>query len=171
MTGSVLLAGVHDLAEAVPHPHVRFLARVGSPGSGVEDDVHVDASLDRLPYPKAAFDVVVCSFSLCTTARPEAALREIGRVLRPSGRVVFLEHNRSPGLLGDVRQVLGAEASWRGRCRSGTDVQAAVRRAGLVTRAVDWFWPTSLLNEPAVQGVAVHPDFRYERELGWLRGT
>jgi SAM-dependent methyltransferase len=48
-----------------------------------------------LPFDAGRFDFVVCTWTLCSIARPETALAELRRVLRPSGRFVFLEHGRA----------------------------------------------------------------------------
>ena len=50
----------------------------------------------RLDEPDASFDHVLVTFVLCTIPDQQAALREAGRVLRPGGRVHFVEHGRAP---------------------------------------------------------------------------
>jgi SAM-dependent methyltransferase len=55
----------------------------------------VDAPADRLPMADASVDTVVSTLVLCTVPDPDAALREIARVLRPGGQVLFIEHVRS----------------------------------------------------------------------------
>jgi ubiquinone/menaquinone biosynthesis C-methylase UbiE len=50
----------------------------------------------RLPVPDASVDAVASTFTLCTVPDVMAALAEIRRVLRPGGRLHFLEHGRSP---------------------------------------------------------------------------
>lgn len=50
----------------------------------------------RLAFPDASFDTVAISLALCTVPDPVATLREVARVCRPAGRVVLLEHVRSP---------------------------------------------------------------------------
>jgi SAM-dependent methyltransferase len=55
----------------------------------------VDASAERLPFADASLDTVVSTFVLCTVDAPDVALREIARVLRPDGQLLFLEHVRS----------------------------------------------------------------------------
>jgi len=55
----------------------------------------VDASAERLPFADASVDTVVSTFVLCTVDAPDVALREIARVLRPDGQLLFLEHVRS----------------------------------------------------------------------------
>jgi 2-polyprenyl-3-methyl-5-hydroxy-6-metoxy-1,4-benzoquinol methylase len=51
---------------------------------------HYVASLESIPEKDATFDTVVCNHVLSDVTNPETALREIGRVLRPSGRFVAL---------------------------------------------------------------------------------
>ena len=45
----------------------------------------------RLPFADGAFDAVTISFGLRNTADPAAALAEMGRVVRPGGRLVVCE--------------------------------------------------------------------------------
>jgi ubiquinone/menaquinone biosynthesis C-methylase UbiE len=58
---------------------------------------HVQGDARRLPFDRGRFDVVVCTFVLCTVPEPGRAVREIVRVLRPGGRLLFLEHVVAPG--------------------------------------------------------------------------
>jgi SAM-dependent methyltransferase len=55
----------------------------------------IDAPAERLPFPDGSVDTVVSTLVLCTVDAPDAALREIARVLRPDGQLLFLEHVRS----------------------------------------------------------------------------
>ena len=92
------------LAEPDRPMHARLerrLRRSGRPARLVE------APAERLPFPDRSVDTVVSTFVLCTVDDPEAALREIARVLRPDGQLLFLEHVRaeSPRL-----------AAWQDRC-------------------------------------------------------
>ena len=52
-------------------------------------------SAERLPYEAGAFDCVVSTWTLCTIPDPLAALREVRRVLKATGCLLFLEHGRS----------------------------------------------------------------------------
>lgn len=55
----------------------------------------IDAAAEQLPLPDGSVDTVVSTLVLCTVDAPDVALREIARVLRPGGQLLFLEHVRS----------------------------------------------------------------------------
>jgi ubiquinone/menaquinone biosynthesis C-methylase UbiE len=55
----------------------------------------VQASAEQLPLPDGQFDTVVSTLVLCTVQDPLRALREVWRVLRPGGQLLFIEHVRS----------------------------------------------------------------------------
>jgi ubiquinone/menaquinone biosynthesis C-methylase UbiE len=60
----------------------------------------VQAPAEALPFEDDSFDTVVSTLVLCGVDDQAQALREARRVLRPGGRLLFLEHVRSedPGL-------------------------------------------------------------------------
>ena len=55
----------------------------------------VEASAENLPFPDATFDTAVVTLVLCSVPDQGTALAEIARVLKPDGRLLFLEHVRS----------------------------------------------------------------------------
>jgi ubiquinone/menaquinone biosynthesis C-methylase UbiE len=54
------------------------------------------ASAEAIPLAAASVEWVVTTWTLCSIGQPTLALRELQRVLRPEGRVLFMEHGRSP---------------------------------------------------------------------------
>jgi ubiquinone/menaquinone biosynthesis C-methylase UbiE len=69
---------------------------------GREIDLRV-GDVQALDLPDASFDTVTCTLGFCTIPDTTAAAREAFRVLRPGGRLLMLEHVRSP--VGAVRAV------------------------------------------------------------------
>ncbi len=55
----------------------------------------VGTAAEELPFPDATFDVAVSTLVLCTVTDQPQALRELHRVLKPGGRLLFIEHVRS----------------------------------------------------------------------------
>ncbi|HEX5455368.1 MAG TPA: class I SAM-dependent methyltransferase [Stellaceae bacterium] len=56
----------------------------------------VQGSAERLPFPEATFDSLVMTWTLCSIDDPRSALIEMRRVLKPDGRLLFVEHGLSP---------------------------------------------------------------------------
>ncbi len=55
----------------------------------------VRAPAEDLPFEDDGFDTAVSTLVLCTVDDQPRALRELRRVLRPGGRLLFMEHVRS----------------------------------------------------------------------------
>lgn len=74
-------------------PNRLMRARLSERVSALGLDAAVsDAAIERLPFDDASFDVVVSTLLLCSVNDLAGALAEIHRVLRPGGRLLFLEH-------------------------------------------------------------------------------
>ena len=74
------------------------------------------ASAERLPFPSAYFDAVLCCDAFHHFRDQEAALNEIGRAVRPGGGVVVLELEAGPGgsrLVASLERLLGEPAAFR----------------------------------------------------------
>lgn len=105
----------------------------------------------RLPFEDDSFDTVVTTWTLCSIGNVESAVREIGRVLKPTGSYLFLEHGRSTSpkvarqqdLLAPVVRAVGAG------CRMNRQIDRLISEAGLQVVALDRF---KMPNTPRILG-------------------
>ena len=81
----VALTGV-DLS-----PAMLDLARTRAASLGLAVDL-VEGDAERLPFGDATFDTAVCALGLCSIPRPDRAVAELARVLRPGGTLLLLDH-------------------------------------------------------------------------------
>ena len=102
------------------------------------------AGLDgqELPLPDASMDAALSTWTLCSIPDPAQALREVRRVLRPGGRLHFVEHGRAPD---------EAVRRWQARlnplqrrvacgCHLDRDIPALLQTAGLrVERLAEYY--------------------------------
>lgn len=90
---------VTELVLAEPDQHM--LRKLREKLAGAAGDVSaVQAPGQGLPFEADSFDTAVFTLVLCTVPDPAAALAEAARVLKPGGKLLFIEHVRSaePGL-------------------------------------------------------------------------
>ena len=121
---------------------------------------YVVGSAEVLPVADRRVDTVVTTWTLCSIPDAGAALAEMRRVLRPGGRLVFIEHGRSPD--PSVRRwqdrLTPLWARVAGGCHLNRPIDALLERAGFQPITLDRGYgegprPMSYL----YKGVAVAP--------------
>ena len=116
---------------------------------------------EGLRYPDASFDAVVFTLVLCSVASPDRALAEARRVLRPSGRLIILEHVRGTGTLARWQdRVTPLWSLLNGGCHPGRDTAAAIERAGFIFERAEYSdpYPRLVPARPILEAVARPPD-------------
>lgn len=92
--------------------------------------------LGQIQAEDARFDSIVCTFTLCTIPDAIAALREMRRVLKPGGRLLFCEHGLAPDL-PVVRWQKRLTPLWKplaGGCHLDRDIPALIGAGGFHIR-------------------------------------
>ena len=128
---------VSDLVMAEPDPHMLKQLRAKAAGRGGLEIV--EASAQELPFADDSFDTAVFTLVLCTVPDPELALREAARVLKPGGKLLFIEHVRADeaGLAGWQDRL---EKPWRflaDGCHCNRDTVAMIESSPLKLERVE----------------------------------
>lgn len=99
----------------------------------------ITISAEEIPAESRTYDTVVCTFTLCTIPDPVKALREMRRVLKPDGKLLFCEHGRSPEL--SVNRWQDRLTPWwkpiAGGCHLNRDVRTMLRQGGYAIPQVE----------------------------------
>jgi ubiquinone/menaquinone biosynthesis C-methylase UbiE len=92
----------------------------------------LEAGVEALPLPDASVDTVLLTYTLCTVPEPIPALREMRRVLRPDGRLLFCEHGAAPdaSVRRWQRRITPAWRRLAGGCHLDRDIPALLGAGG-----------------------------------------
>lgn len=135
-----LYDGIEDLTLVEPDAHMaaRLRERLGE-GRGAVPRRLVEAPAEALPFADDSFDTGVATLVLCTVPDPAAAVAELARVLKPGGRLLFIEHVRSDDP-GRARWQDRLEKPWRfmaDGCYCNRDTEAMLGASALEIEAVE----------------------------------
>jgi len=133
--------GIAELVLAEPEPTMRRrLARRLRRHARVARIV--DARAEHLPLADGSVDTVVSTLVLCTVNEPERALREIARVLRPDGQLLFIEHVRASSrfLAACQDTLLHPWRRFAGGCVCNRPTIELMRACGFTIAAHDAVW-------------------------------
>ncbi len=99
----------------------------------------LEASAEAIPLDAASVDTVVTTWTLCSIPDAHAALTEMRRVLKPGGRLLFVEHGLSPDKR--VRWFQNRITPvWRrlaGGCHMNRPIDVLIREAGWKMEKID----------------------------------
>jgi SAM-dependent methyltransferase len=96
-----------------PNPHMHTALARAATRRGVNLDIRA-VGAEATGLPTGSVDAMVCTLVLCTVPDPGATLAEARRILRPGGRLVFVEHVAAPAgtALAGLQQLLRRGWQW-----------------------------------------------------------
>jgi ubiquinone/menaquinone biosynthesis C-methylase UbiE len=98
----------------------------------------VDGDVYDLPFEDGAFDTVSASLVFCSLDRPDRALAELARVLKPGGEFLFHEHVRGTGLRRVLQEVIApVQARIADGCRPNRDFLGLLGRSPFQLQVVE----------------------------------
>jgi ubiquinone/menaquinone biosynthesis C-methylase UbiE len=97
---------------------------------------------ERIDAPDHAFDSVVSTFTLCSIPDPVAALEQMRRVLKPGGKLFFVEHGLStdPKVQRWQHRLNGFQSFVCGGCNMNRDIRRLVAEAGFEFDQLDQYY-------------------------------
>ncbi len=92
-------------------------------------------AVGEIPLPDASIDTAVITWTLCSIEDPAAALREVRRVVKPGGSLIFIEHGASPdsGVRAWQRRLTPVWRRLAGGCHLDRKIDELVDSAGFMT--------------------------------------
>ncbi len=107
---------------------------------GVPFDVEfLQASAEKIPLDDGIADSIVVTYTLCSVPEAIEALRDMRRVLKPGGELIFCEHGAAPeptvrrwqDRLSPIWQ------KWAGGCRLNLQIPILLEQGGFNIRVLD----------------------------------
>ena len=114
-----------------PHGGLLYQARAQVEARGLKADIREGVG-ENIPFAASQFDTVVCTFTLCSVEDPAQVMSEMRRILKPGGRLLFLEHGRAPDA-NVAKWQDRIEPIWKrigGGCHLTRPIGSALRGAG-----------------------------------------
>ena len=88
-------AHVHEIVGLEPVPRLAEMAHLRADRTGIRTKF-IQGYAEAIPLEDHSIDTVVTTWTLCSIPDVSAALREMRRVLKPTGQLLFVEHGQAP---------------------------------------------------------------------------
>jgi ubiquinone/menaquinone biosynthesis C-methylase UbiE len=87
---------VQRLYGVEPSAELQRIAKIRAANAGAKVEFLSQSAEEPLPLSDRSIDTVVITWTLCSIENPSSALRQMKRVLKPSGVLIFVEHGLAP---------------------------------------------------------------------------
>lgn len=114
-----------------PNGSLLDAARLRAAEKGWDADIRLGKG-EAIPFSDGTFDMAVCTYTLCSVGDPTQVLSEMRRILKPGGRLLYLEHGKAPDRSAQKWQ-RRIEPVWKrlmGNCHLTRDIGGTIRPAG-----------------------------------------
>ncbi|HEX4856692.1 MAG TPA: class I SAM-dependent methyltransferase [Limnobacter sp.] len=122
---------IESLTGLDPALQMHRLAKKRIRAAGLKVDL-LGLAAEQIPLPSHSMDTLVMTYTLCTIHEPVQALKEMKRVLKPGGRLLFCEHGLAPDV--EVRNMQNRlQPLWgklAGGCHLNRDIPALLAEGG-----------------------------------------
>jgi ubiquinone/menaquinone biosynthesis C-methylase UbiE len=116
-------SGVREIVGVDPSAELLRMAAPRAAMAGFPVSL-VNRGGEELPFADASFDAAVTTWTLCSIKDAPTALAEMRRVLKPGGRLLFVEHGRAPDP-GVAKWQTRLNPLWR-RCAGGCNLDRPI---------------------------------------------
>ena len=151
---------VNSLVLTEPEPHMLDLLR-SKISEGYDGKYRAESfAADGLEFPDNSFDSVVSTLVLCSVDSPEAALGEIKRVLKPGGKLFFIEHVIAKEIPRLIKWQKFFQPFWVcmcGNCHLTRDTEMYISNAGFTFHKIERINSSGgpPIVSPTIKGVAI----------------
>ena len=140
-----------------PSAELQIMARKRAALGRIPVEFLSQSAEDPLPLPDESVDTAVITWALCSIPDASQALQRVRRVLKPGGRLIFMEHGRSP----DARMVKWQDRLtpvWKrftGGCHLNRKIDELITTAGFqITELTNFYIPGPRPMTYTYQGIA-----------------
>jgi len=148
---------VSHLTAIDPLEEIWNMRKVDLSGLGFEVK-YIKGGAEQIPAEDAKFDTVVTTFTLCSVHDIHRTLKELHRVLKPGGKLLFSEHGKSPDKNIERWQNL-VNPLWKrvsGGCNLNRDIPDLMEKHGFKTKDISTqYMPGWRLTSYSYWGVAL----------------
>ncbi|KTD38581.1 phosphatidylethanolamine N-methyltransferase [Legionella nautarum] len=124
---------VNKLVLIEPNVHMRRKLQAKISNSSCPNIDILNDKAEFISLPDASIDAVVCTLVLCSVHNLEKALSEIHRILRPQGKLFFIEHVAATNNLKRYKWQCRLAFIWKwiaANCHITRHTEQAIEKAG-----------------------------------------